>query len=101
MTTLETVTKYGTESSGKKYLIRYLKGEKVTLKQAVLGNCCACMGYYADGRNDCEIPECPLYPHMPYRKNKVKQERTEKQVEAGRRLAKFSPTARKTQHEKT
>jgi len=52
MTTLETVTKYGTESSGKKYLIRYLKGEKVTLKQAVLGKCCDCMGYYADGRND-------------------------------------------------
>jgi len=24
-------------------------------------------GYYADGKIDCEIPSCPVYPKMPYR----------------------------------
>jgi hypothetical protein len=25
------------------------------------------MGYYADGKVDCKIPSCSLYPVMPYR----------------------------------
>jgi len=26
------------------------------------------MGYYSDGKIDCECTSCPLYPWMPYRK---------------------------------
>jgi len=44
----------------------YSLGKKLTLKQAVLAKCADCMGKYADGKLDCEIPECSLYPWMPY-----------------------------------
>ena len=44
----------------------YSLGKKLTLKQAVLAKCADCMGKYADGKLDCEIPECSLYPFMPY-----------------------------------
>lgn len=101
MTILETVTSVKKESPGRKHLIRHLKGERLTLKQAVIANCFGCMGYYVDGRNDCGMPECPLYGWMPYRKDKTKGKRkpTEKQIEAGCRLAKFYPqTSRKTQN---
>jgi len=30
--------------------------------------CEDCMGLYKDGRVDCEVTGCPLYPWMPYRK---------------------------------
>jgi hypothetical protein len=25
------------------------------------------MGYYADGKMDCIVKDCPLYPFMPYK----------------------------------
>ena len=42
------------------------QGKKLSLKQSILAKCCDCMGNYADGKIDCEIPDCPLYPFMPY-----------------------------------
>jgi Zn-finger protein len=27
------------------------------------------MGGFTDGKQDCQIPACPLYPWMPYRQN--------------------------------
>lgn len=53
----------------KKYLHRYQINEKITLKQAVKAKCCECMGNFADGKVDCKIPECPLYPYQPYQKS--------------------------------
>jgi len=46
------------------------------------------MNSYVDGKNDCEISDCPLYPYMPYRKDKIKSKRilTEKQKESLRKL---------------
>jgi hypothetical protein len=41
---------------------------KVTFKNAILAQCHECMGYYADGRVDCESTQCSLYSFMPYRK---------------------------------
>jgi hypothetical protein len=35
---------------------------------AMLAKCHDCMGYYLDGKVDCENPRCSLYPWMPYRK---------------------------------
>ncbi len=61
---------FGIKSKGKTHLIRHLSGERLTQRQAILAKCCECTGYHADGRSDCGIPECPLYPYMPYAKNK-------------------------------
>ena len=51
-----------------KQLHRYSLGEKLTPRQMMRAKCAECMGGFADGRLDCEIPECPLYPVQPYRK---------------------------------
>ena len=98
MDSIENIKKYGKDSTGKTYLLKYLQGQALTMKQAILAECFSCGGYYADGRKDCHIPECPLYPFMPYRteKNKVKKVRSEKQIEASRKLSLFRSTTYKT-----
>ena len=54
------------KSSGKTQYLRYLQGEKLTHMQGILAKCAECNCGYVDGRHDCEIPICPLYPFMPY-----------------------------------
>lgn len=41
---------------------------KVTFKNAILAQCYECLGFYADGMQDCENTKCSLYTYMPYRK---------------------------------
>ncbi len=53
--------------SGKNALLEYHAGRRITLGRAVKAKCFDCMGRYQDGRADCRIPACPLYPWMPYR----------------------------------
>jgi len=53
---------------GKKELLKYLSGKRLTRGEALLANCYECMGYYIDGKADCKIYDCPLYQYMPYRK---------------------------------
>jgi hypothetical protein len=67
------VSTWGT-SSGKTHLIAHLKGEKLTQRQAILAMCCSCCCGYSDGRYSCEMPDCSLYPWMPYRKHKKPSE---------------------------
>ena len=88
----------GKESKGKRHMIAYLEGKRLSPSQAILANCCQCMGFYIDGKHDCEIPDCPLYPFMPYRKgvDKVKRERSEKQIEHGRKLTLLRSSVHKT-----
>lgn len=59
-------------ASGRSEYIKYSKGERLTLSEAILAKCYDCMGCYQDGRNDCELKDCPLYPFMPYNPEKVK-----------------------------
>ena len=59
-------------ATGRKEYLRNRKGVKITFKQACLAKCFDCMGYYEDGRIDCQIENCPIYPFMPYRENRVK-----------------------------
>lgn len=47
-------------------LNKHLRGERLTIRQMVYAKCADCMGNYADGRIDCLIPDCSLYPLMPY-----------------------------------
>ena len=54
-------------SGGKTTLLKYLYGDKLTRNASIVAKCCDCMGYYIDGRADCETLECPLYPYMPYK----------------------------------
>lgn len=42
--------------------------KEITRKMAIEYQCWECMGYYYDGKNDCECVRCPLYAFMPYRR---------------------------------
>ena len=53
-------------AKGARELGSYQLGQKLSLKQAILAKCFECTANYADGNEDCAIPECPLYPYMPY-----------------------------------
>lgn len=63
---IDSIKKYGITASGRKELLKHLSSERVTLRQAVIAKCYDCMSFYGDGRNDCNSPDCPLYPFMPY-----------------------------------
>jgi hypothetical protein len=54
-------------AKGRAELIKHRSGKKLSYKQAVLAKCNECCGFYADGKLDCQIPDCPLYGFMPYR----------------------------------
>jgi hypothetical protein len=79
--TISDVERYGKTARGKKELILYLEGKKLTSRQAILARCFDCMGYYADGKVDCHMPHCSLHPFQPYNQNRVK--RTTKQTMPG------------------
>lgn len=55
------------QSRGRTLLAKYWRNETLTRGEAITAKCCDCMGYYPDGRVDCRVPACPLYPWMPYR----------------------------------
>jgi hypothetical protein len=52
--------------AGSRDLQRHRAGESLTPSEAIRAKCADCMNNYADGRIDCEIEECPLWPFMPY-----------------------------------
>lgn len=62
---------HGIKALGQDALIRFLEGRRITYRERCLALCYDCMGYYADGKRDCQSPLCPLYPVMPYRGMKV------------------------------
>lgn len=55
------------ENRGNRLLGLHKQGKRLTIAQMVTAKCAECMCEYADGRNDCKVPSCPLYPRMPYR----------------------------------
>ena len=69
---LDSIDRYGVQAIGKPYIIKHLHGERITQQQAIRAKCYECMGYYADGRVDCQSPRCPLYPYHPYNKHRFK-----------------------------
>jgi hypothetical protein len=54
-------------SGGKTALLKHFNGERLTRAQAIKAKCCDCMGYNTDGRMDCRMPHCSLYPFRPYK----------------------------------
>lgn len=73
MEKLKSIDKYGKQAKGRKELVAHLEGDRLTLRQMIRAKCYDCMGFFADGRVDCNIPECALYPMMPYRKGEKYQ----------------------------
>ena len=69
---------------GNKLLVKYYKGGELTFKEALIAKCAECMNNYIDGRADCEMETCPLYPYMPYQK---KVERPKRKVSDKQRKA--------------
>ena len=95
------IKKHGKTAKGKNEYLSYMEhGTKLSHKQAILANCYQCLGFYMDGKNDCEIPDCPFYPYMPYRKGveKVKRARSERQIEHDQRLSLLRSGAKKTMY---
>lgn len=72
--------KNGLTSTGKTLFLKFATGEKLGARRSIEAHCYQCTGYYADGRQDCENTDCPLYPYMPYGqvwKNREKKTVTE------------------------
>jgi hypothetical protein len=57
----------GKSAKGRLELIKHLKGIRLTQRRMILAKCYDCMGGYIDGKLDCGVEECPLYPLMPYK----------------------------------
>jgi hypothetical protein len=63
----------GKQYRGKKELLKHLDDGILSARQALLAKCYDCTGSYDGGTEDCEIPDCPLHPFMPYRKGGVRK----------------------------
>ena len=57
----------GKKAQGAKEMKKHEVGLRLTHRQAILAKCYECTNGYLDGKDDCSIPNCPLYPMMPYR----------------------------------
>ncbi len=58
------------KARGNKEFKKHEMGDRLTQRQAILAKCADCVGFYVDGKVDCQMPDCPLYPFMPYRAQK-------------------------------
>jgi hypothetical protein len=67
------IKKHGKTAKGKKELIKHLEGGRLTPKQAILAKCYDCLCYMVDGRQDCKMPSCSLYPFMTFNENSQKR----------------------------
>lgn len=87
----EQVEKHGGSFQGKKELLKHLNKEDLSARLAIKAKCYCCMGYFADGKQDCKLTNCPLYPFMAYREGGVRKVKTmsaENRKKAGQRLKK-------------
>lgn len=71
------INQHGKTARGKKEILKYLGGGRLTPKQAILAHCYGCMAYFADGKIDCKMPKCPLHPFMAFNKNRQKRKTSE------------------------
>lgn len=97
MEKLKDIERHGKQAQGRKELVAHLEGERLTLRQMILAKCYDCMGYYADGRTDCNISGCALYPLMPYRKGEkyrtftLSEDQIKARKERGRSIHRKTP----------
>ena len=67
------IKKHGTKSLGRKELIKFLENKRTTPMESIMAKCYDCIGYFIDGRNDCKMPNCPLYCFMQYNPKRSKR----------------------------
>lgn len=94
----EEVDTIGGSFRGKNELLKHLNGETLTARQSIRGKCYECMGYFADGKCDCKIEACPLYPFMSYKEGGVRKSRvysTEQREQARVRFMSIRKVAKK------
>jgi len=65
---------------GQKEYESFKQGKKLTHKQMILAQCYVCNGL-EEGGEDCLGKSCPLYPAMPYRRDRTKKKATPEQLE--------------------
>lgn len=70
---IKNILRHGKPTTGQKELIKHLEGHTLTLRQAFYAKCYDCGGFYAAGKVDCGLPECPLHPFMTYNENRTKR----------------------------
>ena len=75
---IKEVEEHWTSSSGKTKYLKLLNNEHISRNDAIEAKCADCNSGYVDGREDCKVTLCPLYPFMPYNKNKVKTRKPNK-----------------------
>ena len=73
MIKIEDIQNHGGSCKGRQDLIAHLEGKPLCASKALKAKCYDCMGFFADGRIDCAMPDCPLYPFMIYNPNKSKR----------------------------
>lgn len=56
------------KAAGKRELLKHMSGVAITRSAAMAAKCFECCNGFIDGRLDCRISDCPLYPWMPYNK---------------------------------
>jgi hypothetical protein len=74
---------------GKRELMKHMRGDLLSYKEAVMGKCYDCNVGWVDGAEDCKVPDCPLYGFMAYRDEKPdrpKRGTEEQRKAAGDRL---------------
>ncbi len=54
------------QCQGRAELLGHMEGKKISRSAAMKAKCYECMNAYIDGKVDCGIKTCPLYPWMPF-----------------------------------
>jgi len=60
------IRREGTQTRGQHLYLKFLEGNKITLREAVYAYCYDCQGWYADGKAACTDPLCPLFAWAPF-----------------------------------
>ncbi len=53
-------------AQGKDELLAHMHGKTTSRSEAMKAKCFECCNGYIDGKVDCGIKDCPLYPWMPF-----------------------------------
>lgn len=99
MDRVDQIMKYGKAYQGRNELLKYLKGGKLTIRQAAKAKCYECEAYYQDGKQSCAISTCPLQPWNAYRvggaqKSRVMSEEQKKATRERLKNARFASSAK-------
>ena len=71
---------HGKHVQGKNEYLKFLRGEQITRREAMLAKCYECTCYYDDTERDCLIPDCPMYPYHPYANAKAKEQAKKRKI---------------------